>query len=94
MTVVRELPLTDPAVDRLLDRAPLAGWLDGPDPAVDRAALVDVLLRLARLAEDIPEVAEVRANPVIVAPDGAVVTDVSVTLAPWRRLDPLDLRRL
>lgn len=93
-TVVRVLPLTDLDVDRLLDRAPLAGWLDGPDPAVDRAALVDVLLRLARLAEDIPEVAEVRANPVIVAPDGAVVTDVSVTLAPWRRLDPLDLRRL
>ncbi len=93
-TVVRVLPLTDLDVDRLLDRAPVAGWLAACDPAVDRSALVDVLLRLARLAEDIPEVAEVRANPVIVAPDGVVVTDVSVTLAPWRRLDPLDLRRL
>lgn len=93
-TVVRVLPLTDLDVERLLDRAPIAGWLAASDPPVDRAALVDVLLRLARLAEDLPEVCEIRANPVIVSADGAVITDLTVRLAPWRRLDPLDLRRL
>jgi len=92
--VLRVLPLTDLDIDRLLDRLPLCDWLQAADPAVDREALADLLSRLGRLAEDLPEVAELRANPVIVSCEGTVAADVSVRLAPWRRPEPLDLRRL
>ena len=61
---------------------------------MDRDALADLLARLARLADDLPEVAELRANPVIVSSEGTVVADVDVRLVPWRRPDPLEVRRL
>ncbi|MBL8776771.1 MAG: GNAT family N-acetyltransferase [Acidimicrobiales bacterium] len=92
--VLRVLPLTDVDIERLLATAPLSQWLAACEPAVDRGALADLLARLSRLADDLPEAAEVVANPVIVSSQGAVVTDVRVRLAPWRRLDPIELRRL
>lgn len=92
--VLRVLPLTDLDIERLLDRPPLREWLHAADPAVDRDALADLLARLARLADDLPEVAELRANPVIVSSEGTVVADVDVRLVPWRRPDPLEVRRL
>jgi hypothetical protein len=92
--VLRVLPLTDLDIDRLLDRPPLADWLGGAVDGVGRRSLADLLARLARLAEDLPEVAELRANPVIVSSDGAVLADVTMRLTPWRQLDPIALRRL
>ncbi len=92
--VLRVLPLTDLDIARLLGRRPVAAWLDGAESTVDLGALTDVLARLARLADDLPEVAELRANPVIASADGAVLADVTVRLEPWRRLDPIALRRL
>lgn len=44
-------------------------------PAVDVDGLVQVLHRVSRLVEDMPEVAELDCNPVIVTPQGAVVVD-------------------
>jgi acyl-CoA synthetase (NDP forming) len=66
----RTLPLTDlDAAD--LVRAPRA-WplLDGyrGSEPVDVAALEDLLLRVARLAEDLPEVLRLTLQPVIVGP--------------------------
>jgi acetate---CoA ligase (ADP-forming) len=58
---------------RLLD-----GWLAAP--AVDRDALADALVRLSRLAVDLPDVAEVDLNPVFAYPDGLVAADVRVVL--------------
>lgn len=92
--VLRVLPLTDLDIARLIERAPVRDWIEGADPPVDRAALADLLARLARLADDLPEVAELRANPVIVSSEGTVVADVEVRLAPWRRPESLELRRL
>ena len=37
-------------------------------PAADAAALVDLVHRLSRLGEDIPEVAELDLNPVLALP--------------------------
>ena len=37
-------------------------------PPADGAALADLLLRLARLGEDLPAVAELDLNPVLAAP--------------------------
>ena len=66
----RTLPLTDLDAAELV-RAPRA-WplLDGyrGSEPVDVAALEDLLLRVARLADDLPEVLRLRLEPVIVGP--------------------------
>jgi acetate---CoA ligase (ADP-forming) len=49
-------------------------------PAADAGALVDLVLRLARLADDVPEVAELDLNPVIARPDGCVAVDSRIRL--------------
>jgi acetyl coenzyme A synthetase (ADP forming)-like protein len=56
----------------------VAGWRGAP-PA-DRAAVIDVIHRLGRLAEDFPEVAELDLNPVIARPDGCTAVDARVRL--------------
>jgi acetate---CoA ligase (ADP-forming) len=54
-------------------------------PAADATALVDLVLRLARLAEDIPEVAELDLNPVLALEDGYVAVDARVRVRPAER---------
>ena len=49
-------------------------------------ALVDLVLRLARLGDDLPEVAELDLNPVLALPEGCVVVDARVRV---RRPEPL-----
>ena len=49
-------------------------------PRADVHALEDVLLRVAALAADHPEIAELDCNPVLVAPDGATVVDARVRI--------------
>jgi acyl-CoA synthetase (NDP forming) len=66
----RTLPLTDLDAAELV-RGPRAwplldGWR-GSEP-VDTAALEDLLLRVARLADDLPEVLQLTLEPVIVGP--------------------------
>jgi acyl-CoA synthetase (NDP forming)/GNAT superfamily N-acetyltransferase len=51
-------------------------------PPVDTAAVEDLLLRLGRLAQDLPEVAELDLNPILAGPDGVVAVDVKLRLAP------------
>jgi acyl-CoA synthetase (NDP forming) len=51
-------------------------------PAADRDALVDVLMKMQRLAVDLSgEVAEVDINPLVAGPKGAVAADALVVLA-------------
>jgi acetyl coenzyme A synthetase (ADP forming)-like protein len=50
-------------------------------PAVDFAALTDVLLRVSQLAVDHPEIAEVDVNPLLAFPDGVRAVDARVVLA-------------
>lgn len=49
-------------------------------PPSDRRAIEEVLLRLSRLAEDFPEIAELDINPLLAFPDGAVAVDGRVLL--------------
>jgi hypothetical protein len=56
----------------------VAGWRGAP-PA-SRVAIADVLHRLARLAENHPEVAEVDLNPVLAGPERCVAVDARVRL--------------
>ena len=57
-------------------------------PPADEDALVDLLVRLSRLAEDVPEMAELDLNPVLALADGCVAVDARVRVArqaPQRR---------
>ena len=47
-------------------------------PPADSAALVDLLHRLGRLAEDLPQVVELDLNPVVALPDSCVVVDARI----------------
>ena len=60
---------------------------------MDTAGLADILLRLSRLADDLPEIAELDLNPVIARPDDVQVVDVRVRVTPALPRDPF-LRRL
>jgi hypothetical protein len=62
-------------------------------PAADLGALRDLLLRVSRLADDLPEVTELDLNPVIAHPEGAAVTSARIRLTPYQPHDPF-LRRL
>lgn len=85
-------PLTDvelSALVRSVRAAPLLFGHRGSEPG-DVAALEDVLGRLARLADDVPEVAELELNPVVVASSGVNVLSAYGRLA--RRPTPRDRR--
>ncbi|WP_407691249.1 bifunctional acetate--CoA ligase family protein/GNAT family N-acetyltransferase [Saccharopolyspora mangrovi] len=78
----RALPLTDVDVATLV-RAPRAAPLlvgyRGVEPA-DLSALEDLVLRVATLAEDLPEVRQLALQPVLASPTGAAVTGARVSL--------------
>jgi acyl-CoA synthetase (NDP forming)/RimJ/RimL family protein N-acetyltransferase len=57
-------------------------------PAADVAALEDVVVRVAALADAHPEIAELDGNPVIVSAAGAAVVDSRVRLAPPPAAEP------
>jgi acyl-CoA synthetase (NDP forming)/RimJ/RimL family protein N-acetyltransferase len=91
----RLAPLTDTEAAQMISGVRAAPLLSGhrSSPAVDSAALADLLLRVSRLADDLPEVAELDLNPVIARPDGAHVVDVRIRIAPAAPRDPF-LRQL
>jgi acyl-CoA synthetase (NDP forming)/GNAT superfamily N-acetyltransferase len=57
--------------------------------AVDSAALTDLLLRVSRLAEDLPEVLSLELNPVLVGRDGLAILSARAAVGPpTSRVDP------
>jgi acyl-CoA synthetase (NDP forming)/GNAT superfamily N-acetyltransferase len=76
----RLAPLTSTDADDLIGSIRAAPLLLGHrgTPAADLGALRDVLLRISRLADDLPQVAELDLNPVIARPDGAFAVDARV----------------
>jgi len=91
----RLAPLTAHDADALIDSIRSAALLRGHRgmPAADLDALRDVLMRVSRLADDIPEICELDLNPVIARPDGAVAVDSRMKVVPQAPRDPF-LRRL
>lgn len=65
---------------RSLRTAPLLTGFRGSPPA-DVAALEEALLRVSALVEDLPQVAELDVNPLVVHERGAVVLDARVRVA-------------
>ncbi|MFB4317968.1 GNAT family N-acetyltransferase [Actinomadura sp. 21ATH] len=93
----RLAPLTDveaAEIVRAVRTAPLLLGHRGAEP-VDVPALEDLLLRVSRLADDLPEVARLELDPVVVGPNGAAVREVTLDLARPRGPRPeLGPRRL
>jgi acyl-CoA synthetase (NDP forming)/GNAT superfamily N-acetyltransferase len=91
----RLTPLTDADADDLIHGGHAAPLLLGHrgTPPVDTAALAGVLLRVSRLAGDLPEVAELDLNPVVATPGGAQATGARIRLSPAHPRDPF-LRQL
>jgi acetyl coenzyme A synthetase (ADP forming)-like protein len=77
---VRLSPLGPRAAAEMLRELRTFPLLDGyrGAPRCDTAAVEDVLLRLAALADAHPQVAEIECNPLIVSPTGAVAVDARV----------------
>ena len=85
----RLAPLTDADADELVQSdkvARLLGGFRGAGPA-DARAVADLLHRVGRLVEDLPEVAELDLNPVIAGPDGCLAVDARIRVAPPRRTE-------
>jgi acyl-CoA synthetase (NDP forming)/RimJ/RimL family protein N-acetyltransferase len=88
-------PLTDVDARELIGGIKAAPLLHGHrgSAAVDLESLADLLLRVSRLADEIPEVAELDLNPVIARADAAWPVDVRIRVVPAEPQDPF-LRRL
>jgi len=83
-------PLTDADLSGMVRSVRTAPLLlgHGGAPAADLPALEDLLARLARLADDLPEVAELELNPVVASSTGASVLAATGHLAhPQARTD-------
>jgi len=92
---VRLTPLTDRDVDDLIHGIKGYPLLQGyrGHPAADVAALRDALLRLSRLADEVPEIFELDLNPVIaLAPgQGCRIVDARIRVGAAAR--PFERRR-
>ncbi|HJZ10145.1 MAG TPA: acetate--CoA ligase family protein, partial [Trebonia sp.] len=91
----RLAPLTETDADTLINSIRSAPLLHGHrgSAAADIPALRDVLMRVSRLADDLPEVTELDLNPVIARPDSAITVDARIRVTPQVQQDPF-LRRL
>jgi acyl-CoA synthetase (NDP forming) len=86
-TEFRIAPLTDVDARELVEGGKAGELVRGfrGRPPVDASALTDLLHRLARLAEDLPEIAELDLNPVLASGDGCVAVDARMRVAPTQR---------
>jgi acetyl coenzyme A synthetase (ADP forming)-like protein len=93
---LRIVPITDEDAHELvrsLRGSPLFfGYRRSPE--VDVVALEDALMRVGHLADEIPEVAEMDLNPVIVGTDGVVVVDAKIHVVHAPAKLPPDFRRM
>ena len=78
----RLAPLTESDADDLIRAVRTAPLLFGRSsvPSADLASLRDMLLRVSQLADDLPQVAELKLSPVVVRPDGALALDGRVRI--------------
>ncbi|MBW3086146.1 hypothetical protein KEM60_02357 [Austwickia sp. TVS 96-490-7B] len=77
-------PLTDVDARDLIDSLRAAPLLTGQRgrPPVDRAVVEDLILRVAALADDLPEIAALELDPIITHETGAEVLGAHIDVAP------------
>lgn len=89
-------PLTDAeaaAMVREVRASPLLFGHRGAEP-VAHAALEELLLRVSRLVDELPEMASLELNPVIVSGRGLAVLDITVRIAPFAERTDYGPRRM
>ncbi len=64
---------------RELKSFPLLRGVHGEEP-VDLAAIEDIILSMSQMASDFPDIQEVKLDPVLVNAEGAMVTDLRLTI--------------
>ncbi|HZU19514.1 MAG TPA: GNAT family N-acetyltransferase [Candidatus Dormibacteraeota bacterium] len=81
---VRLTPLSPPEADEMLRSLKSFPLLEGHRgrPRADLDSLRELVLRVGALAEDLPELAELDLNPVIVGPSGAAAVDARIRVEP------------
>jgi acetyl coenzyme A synthetase (ADP forming)-like protein len=89
------VPITRPEAVDLISSLKASKLLSGyrGAPTGDIGALADLICRVAKLAERLPEVIEMGLNPVIVSPDGCLVVDAKVRVALLEAPEPELWRR-
>jgi acetyl coenzyme A synthetase (ADP forming)-like protein len=93
---LRILPVTNEDAHELvraLRASPLLFGYRG-SPPLDVVALEDLIMRVAQLAQDVPEITEMDLNPIIVHERGVVVVDAKVRYGPAPSDAPPELRRM
>ncbi|MFC4533120.1 GNAT family N-acetyltransferase [Sphaerisporangium dianthi] len=89
-------PISDAEAARMIGELRCAPLLSGyrGSPPLDVKGLKNQIVRLGHLMDDLPEIAEVDLNPVIVTPTGVTAVDARVRLAPDAGRPSLFRRRL
>ncbi len=77
---------------RCLKTYPLLTGFRGAPP-LDTAALEDALVRLGAMAEDLPDIAELDCNPILVHEHGATIVDARIRVARAELSRPLGARQ-
>jgi acyl-CoA synthetase (NDP forming)/RimJ/RimL family protein N-acetyltransferase len=79
---LRLAPLADADADAMLATPTMTRLLSGfrGKPAVSRPALADLVLRVGRLVDRVPEIAELDLNPVLCRGDELVIVDAKIRI--------------
>ncbi len=91
----RLTPLTENDLQAMTTELRCAPLLFGAHghPTVDLTSVQNLLARLSRLADDLPQLAEADLNPIIATPDALLCVDARIRLEPRHPFDPY-LRQL
>ncbi len=85
-------PLNRMQAEHLIDKTragtKLQGWRN--QAPADRETVISYLMRMAQLANDIPEIKELEINPLYVLPEGAYALDVRGSLAEDKQTEKLE----
>jgi len=93
--VLRTLPLAPGGAGEMVDELRCAPMLHGHrgSPALDRAAVAEMLSRIAVLDAIAPQIRELDINPLLVGREGVIALDAKIRVArpdePARRRDPV-----
>lgn len=76
-------PLTTVLAERLIGRTRVSRLLKPfrNRPAVDKSAVIDVLMRVSEMVSELPHIEELDINPLLAGPDGALAVDARVKIS-------------
>jgi acetyltransferase len=81
---LRLIPINKIDAERMINEIKLHRLLDGyrSYKAVDKNALISLMMKVSALVQQFPSIEEMDLNPVFLYPDGAIVVDARIILEP------------